>query len=57
MSVPFPTSIKKGVDSSFFVVFVPHLLSQFVHRSSRSYYLFFNYLSYYLYGEGLYAED
>ena len=32
-------------------------LVDFVHRVSRSYYLFFNYLSYYLYGEGLYAED
>ena len=31
----------------FFVVLVSRLVS---HSSSRSYYLFFNYLSYYLYG-------
>ena len=28
----------------------------FVHRTSRYYYLFFNYLSYYLYGCPLYAN-
>ena len=29
----------------------------FVHRSSRSYYLFFNYLSYYLYGLSVTAKN
>ena len=29
----------------------------FIHRSSRSYYLFFNYLSYYLYGSAVSAKD
>ena len=29
----------------------------FIHRSSRSYYVFFNYLSYYLYGVSVTAEN
>ena len=33
------------------------ILVDFIHRSSRFYYLFFNYLSYYLYGYPVYAEN
>ena len=32
-------------------------LGRFIHSSSRYYYLFFNYLSYYLYGCPLYAKS
>ena len=40
------------VHRTFYLLVVPVLglfLGDFVHRASRSYYLFFNYLSYYLY--------
>ena len=52
-------SVNMGLEVSVpLVVFFPGSVSGwFIHSSSRSYYLFFNYLSYYLYGGPTTAEN